>query len=103
MLLGLVEQIMRGAIHRLERRVVLARFLVLDQEHVLAILAPMPRRLPERCVVDERGLDLLVVVALQLAEILEQTVEQDRAALRPEYRARRRRMHHEQIELAAEQ
>ena len=42
----LIQQIVRGAVHRFERRVVLLRLLVEHEEHVLPVFPPMPRDLP---------------------------------------------------------
>ena len=100
-LLRLVQQVVRRTVHRLEREVVLARLVVEHEEHVLAVLAPVPRDLPQPLVEQQRRLDLVVVVALQLAQIIVDRVDDDRAALRPEHGARRELMEHEQVELLA--
>ena len=96
------QQVVRRAIHGLQREVVLACFLVEHQEHVVAVDAPVPRDLPERLVVQQRRHDLFVIVALQFTQVLVDRVDQRRAALRPERRARRVRMEHEEIERLAE-
>ena len=92
----------RRAVHRLERHVVLASLLVEHEEHVLAIDAPVPGDLPEALVVEQGSLDLLVSVALQLAEVRVELVDDRRTALRPERRARREVMEEKQVELLAE-
>ena len=84
MLLGAVQQVVRRAVHRLERRVVLARLLVQDQEHVLAVLAPVSGRLPQHLVEQERGLDLPERLGLPLADEVHQQVVERRAPLGPE-------------------
>ena len=89
-LLRLIQQVVRRAVHGLEREVVLARLVVEHEEHVLAVLAPVPRDLPQPLVVEQRRLDLVEVVALPLANEVVERVEQHRAALRPERRRRAR-------------
>ena len=60
----------------------------------------MPAPLPERLVVHERRLDLLVAVAkAEAAHRVAQRLEQQRPPVRPEDRARRRRMEGEQVQL----
>ena len=87
-LLRLIQQVVRRAVHRLEREVVLARLVVEHEEHVLAVLAPVPRDLPQPLVVQQRRLDLVEVVALPLAnEIVERVVH---ASCRAPSRTRRR-------------
>ena len=90
-LLHLVHQVMRRAVHRLERKVVLAALRVEHQEHVLLVLAPVPAPLPEELVVHERGLDLLVAVAqAHLTHRVTQGMKEQRPAMGPEGRPRRR-------------
>ncbi len=102
MLLGGIEQVVRRAVHRLERGVGVARLLVEHHEHVLAVLAPVSRQLPQHLVEDERRLDLPERARLPLAHVIGQQVVQRRPALGPEGRARRRRMEHEEVELLAD-
>ena len=45
-LLRQVQQVVRRAVHRLEREVVLARLVVEHEEHVLPVLAPVARDAP---------------------------------------------------------
>src|SRR5690606_20328873 len=72
------------------------------EEHVLAVLPPVPRLLPELLRVEERRLDLEEVVALPLAhELLERVVEL-RAARRPERGAGGVREELEEVQLLAE-
>ena len=80
----------------------LARLVVEHEEHVLLVLAPVSRDLPERLVVEERCAEFLVTVALQFAQEIVQLVDHRRAPLGPERRARRERMEHEEIELLAD-
>ncbi len=101
-LLREVEQIVRRAVHRLQREVVLLGLAVENEEHVLAILAPMSRDLPQPLVVHEGRPDLVKIVALPLADEIGDRVVQHRAALGPEHGAGRERVHHEQVELLAE-
>ena len=101
-LLRLIQQVVRRAVHGLEREVVLARLVVEDEEHVLAVFAPVPGDLPQPLVVQQRRSDLLKIVALPLADEIVERVEQHRAALGPEDRAGRELVHHEQVELLAE-
>ncbi len=90
-----------GTVHRLdpERRPVLAR----DQEHVLAERLPVPRRLPQLLVVDQRRLHLDVAPPLVLAppQRLE-LVEDDHPLRMPERRPRRVLVEVEEVELHAE-
>ena len=102
MLVRTVHQVVRRAVHRLERAVVLPGLVVEHEEHVLLVLAPVPGDLPEPLVVEQRRLDLLVPVALQLPHELVQQVVERRAAVGPERRARRERMEHEEVELLAQ-
>ena len=108
-LLHLVEEVVRGAVHRLERErralvdVLLLRLRVEHQEHVLAVLAPVAAPLPEHLVEHERRLDLLVAVAqAEAAHRVRQGVEEQRSAVRPEHRSRCRGMEGEEIQLLAQ-
>ncbi len=94
------DQDVAGAVHRLEGVVVL---LALRREHVLAVLVPVARLLPEVLVEDLRALDLLVaVVTVHLAHVLLHALP-DRPALRvPENRAGGMLVDVEQVEFAAE-
>ena len=80
----------------------LARLVVQHEEHVLLVLAPMPRDFPQRLVVEQRCFDLLIAVALHLAEIAVQRVDHGRATFRPEGGARRERVEEEQVQLLAQ-
>ena len=98
-----VEQVMRGAVHRLEGEVVLPRLLVEHQEHVLPVLAPVPGALPEQLVVEQRRLDFLVArPLLQLADVVVDLPVDRRAPVGPERGARRGGMEHEEVELLAQ-
>src|SRR5215475_756563 len=91
---------MRRTVHRLEAEVVLAGLAVEDQEHVLPVLAPVPALLPERLVVEERGLDLLVAVFTgPAAHPLGEHLVEDRALGAPEGGARGLGEELEQVEL----
>ena len=98
MLVRCEVQIVRRTVHRFERHVVLARFVVQHQKHVLAILAPMSRLLPQRLVIQQRRLDLLERLLLPLAHERFQRVVEHRALGRPEYCTRRHGEQLEQIE-----
>ena len=109
-LLHLIEQVVRRAVHRLERE---RRALVLgqrrirlgieDQEHVLAVLAPVAALLPQHLVVEQRRLDLDVAVGqAHPAHRGLQHREEDRAVRGPEHGARRGGVEREQVELLAE-
>src|SRR3954465_13358004 len=102
MTLRKVEDVVGGAVHRLETHVVLPRLVVEDKEHVLAVLAPVAGLLPEDLVVKEWGLDLLKVLALTFADEVDQRVVEKGPALGPEDRARRNGAHQIEIELAPE-
>ena len=78
----------------------LVGLVVEHEEHVLAVLAPVARDLPQRLVVEQRRLHLVIVVALQLAQVIVDRVDDDRAALGPEHGARRELVEHEEVELA---
>mmetsp|Transcript_37514 Transcript_37514/g.87440 ORF Transcript_37514/g.87440 Transcript_37514/m.87440 type:complete len:538 (+) Transcript_37514:6674-8287(+) len=96
----LEDQDVAGAVHRFERVVALLR---LGHEHVLAILVPVPRLLPQALVQDLRALDLQVaVVAVDAAHVLLHLLP-DRPALGvPEHDARRVLVDVEQVQLLAE-
>ena len=96
----LEDQHVARAVHRLERVLALLR---LGREHVLAVVLPVARLLPQALVEDLRALDLLVAgVAVDVAHVpLDRLPE--RPALRvPEDDARRDLVDVEQVELAAE-
>src|SRR3954464_16091036 len=97
-----IEDVVRRAVHRLWGHVVLARLAIENEEHVLAVLPPVARLLPEELVVEERGLDLLKVLALTLADEVDERVVEKGPALGPEDRARRNGAHQIEIELAPE-
>src|SRR4029079_1354400 len=80
------EKHVAGAIHRLQA---VGPVLLLDQEHVVAVVLPMARDLPELDVVEKRGLDLLVttVGVLALPKRLER-IPDDHPAGMPDRRAR---------------
>ena len=72
-------------------------------EHVLAVLAPVARHLPERLVEEQRRLHLARSrSASSSARIARTAVVEHRALRQPEGRARRLRMEDEQLELLAE-
>src|SRR6185312_14067712 len=98
-----VEYVMRRAVHRLEREVVLARLVVEDEEHVLLVLAPVPRLLPQRLVIQQRRLHFVVAGHAQLAahEVNEAVID-DRSAIGPERSARRDGMELEQVQFLAQ-
>ncbi len=95
-------QVVRGAVHGLERHVVLARLAVEHQEHVLLVLPPVPRLLPQLLVVQQRRLDLLERLALPLADEPLQRVVQRGALGSPEHAAGGHREQLEQLERLAQ-
>src|SRR5438874_1229013 len=99
---GQIQHVVRRAVHRLERHIMLPRLRIEHEEHVFAILAPVTGLLPERFVVEQRRLDLLEEAALPFAHEGDECVVQEGAALRPEHGAGRQMAHHEKIELAPE-
>ena len=93
---------MAGAVHRLDRE---RQVLVLDlgDEHVLAVVLPMARHLPELAVDQERRLDLLIAGASDPAAdiVFQRAIE--RIALRvPEHLADGLFLHVEEVHLAAD-
>ena len=88
------------AVHRLDRH--LFPF-GLDEEHVLAIVLPVARRLPERLVEDERRLQLHVAGGEEhLAHVVREDVVERRPLVQPERRARRPPVEGEQPQLFPE-
>src|SRR5687767_3702534 len=75
------------------------RFLVQHQKHVLAVLAPVTRDLPQAGAVQQRRLDLPKMLLLPLAHEIHQLVEDDCALFRPEHRAGRKLVEHHEVEL----
>jgi hypothetical protein len=69
-----VVQVVRGAVHRLQRHVVLAGLGVQYHEHVLAVLAPVAGLFPERLGVEQRRPDLVEAAPLAPAHELHQRV-----------------------------
>ncbi len=99
-LLALEELRVARAVHGLERHL---RALGLREEHVLAVLAPVPRGPPELRVVELRGLDLLVAPRVpHLAAELHELVEHRGATRQPERGALGDLVEGEQPELRAE-
>ncbi|MPL93326.1 hypothetical protein SDC9_39452 [bioreactor metagenome] len=95
-----------GAVHRLERvdDLFLRAFLVdLDDEHVLAVVRPVPRGLPELAVHHLRRVHLdIAVLALAAAHVVLQRGV-DRPAVRvPEHLTGRLFLHVEEVHLLAE-
>ena len=75
----------------------------LDQEHVLAVVLPVPRGLPERLVVNQRRLDFVVARREQhVAHVRRQQVVDERALAQPQGRAGRVRMEREEAEVLAD-
>jgi hypothetical protein len=96
----LEDQDVAGAVHRLERVVALFR---LGREHVVAVLVPVARLLPEGPVEDLGALDLLVaVVAVDAAHGLLHLLPHRPALRVPEHRAGAVLVEVEQVELAAQ-
>ena len=98
---ALIEDLhVAGAVHRLDGQCLL---LVLDfgEEHVLAILRPVPRTLPQRAVQQHRCLHLLIVAHRDLAPdvVFQRAIE--RVALRvPEHLSHGLFLHVEKVHLA---
>ena len=101
-LLRVVEHVVRRAVHRLERRVVLPRLAVEHEKHVLLVFSPVPRLLPQGLVVHERGLDLEEAAGLPLAHEGHEGVVERGAARCPEGSARGDREEVEEVELLAD-
>ncbi|MNL72067.1 hypothetical protein D3C87_1973180 [compost metagenome] len=81
-----VDQYVAGAVHRLERVFALFRF---GREHVVAVLVPVARLLPQALVQDLRTFDFLVaVVAIHAAHVLLHLLPQRPALGVPEHRTR---------------
>ena len=90
------------AVHRLERHL-LAFVGALDEEHVLAVVLPVARHLPQRLVENDRRLDFLVAGREQdAAHVIGQRVVQRRSLRQPERGARRPRVEDEQLLIAAD-
>ena len=89
------------AVHRLEAHLVAVRRL--DEEHVLAVVRPVPGRLPQRLVVDDRRLHLDVAGGEEhAAHVVGERVVERRALGQPERRARRPVVEREEAELLAD-
>ena len=98
-LLARVEKIMTGAVHRLHPHLFAFR---LDEEHVLAIVRPVPRCFPQGFVVHKRRSDLDVAVRQEhAAHVAGECVVERRAFVQPERRAGRPGMEGEESELAS--
>ncbi|MBL8351535.1 MAG: threonine--tRNA ligase [Burkholderiaceae bacterium] len=96
----LEDQDVAGAVHRLERVVALLR---LRREHVVAVLVPVPRLLPQALVQDLRALDLLVaVVAVHLPHVLLHALPHRPALGVPEDRAGAVLVEVEEVQLTPE-
>ena len=95
-----VELAVAGAVHRLDRD---RPAFGLGDEHVLAVLVPVPGGLPQRAVVELWGLDLGVAAGLaHLAAQLHELVVDARAGRQPERRAWRDLREREQAELGSQ-
>ena len=95
-------EVVRRTVHRLQRHVVFVGLVVEHEEHVLAVLPPVARLLPQLLGVEERRLDLEVRLALPLADELLQRVVQHGAAGGPEGGAGRHREELEKVERATD-
>ena len=95
-----IDEHAAGAVHRLDCIVL---FVDLRGIHILAIVEPMPRGLPELTAEDHRRADLLIAVAaMYLAPIVEQCVAQCHAVRMEEREARPLLMQAEEIQFSAE-
>ncbi len=95
-----VHQIVAGAVHRLEAHLLA---FGLDEEHVLAIVLPVPGRDPEVLVEDDRRLHLGVAGWNQDApHVVAEGVVEHRPLRQPERRTRRPLVEHEQALIAAD-
>ena len=93
------EEVAR-AVHRLHAHRLAFRF---DEEHVLPVVLPVPRALPQRLVVDERRLHLDVAGGEEhVPHVVRERVVERRPLAQPERRAGRPRMEGEQAELPTE-
>ena len=91
---------MGGAVHRLQPH---RPLLDVCEVHVVAVLVPVARLLPELDVVEDRRAHLLVAAAFVLVAPQPGQLVPDRHARRlPERRAGRELGEHEQAELAAQ-
>src|SRR5580692_5165849 len=104
-----VRQKMSGTVHRLDAEgltCVVSSVAIearLDDEHVLAIVFPVPGPFPERLVVDERRLHFHVAGGEEdVAHVVRERVVKRRALVEPERGAWRPRVKREEPELAAE-
>ena len=98
--LGTIDEHAAGAVHRLDCIVL---FVDLRGIHILAIVEPMPRGLPELTAENHRRADLLIpVAAMYLAPIVEQCVAQCHAVRMEEREARPLLVQAEEIQLSAE-
>ena len=98
--LGTIDEHAAGAVHRLDCIVL---FVDLRGIHILAIVEPMPRGLPELTAENHRRADLLIpVVAMYLAPIVEQCVAQCHSVRMEEREARPLLMQAEEIQFSAE-
>ena len=97
-----------GTVHRLERVAALIALapafgIGLDEEHVLAVVVPVARAVPELLVEDPRGLDLDVAALVELRSHLALDQPQQHGPLRqPERHPRGLLAEAEQVELRAE-
>src|SRR6266550_1684242 len=98
-----VDEAVAGTVHRLEAEELLVAGLLLDEEHVLAELLPVPRGLPEALLEDQRRLHLEVAAlgVLSAAQVLEDVPDHHPLRM-PERRARRDLLEMEEVELDAE-
>ena len=91
---------MPRAVHRLEAHLLAVGRL--HEEHVLAVVRPVPGLLPQRLVVDDGRLHLVVAGGEEpSAHVVGQRVVQRGALAQPETRARGERMEGEEPELLA--
>ena len=95
-----IDEHAAGAVHRLDCIVL---FVDLRGIHILAIVEPMPRGLPELTAEDHRRADLLIAVAaMYLAPIVEQCVAQCHSVRMEEREARPLLVQAEEIQFSAE-
>ena len=95
-----IDQKVTGAVHRLETHLLP---LALDEEHVLAIVLPVARCLPQRLVEDDRRLHFDVARRYEdAAHVVGERVPQHRALRQPERRTRGPLVEHEQAEILAD-
>ena len=96
--LGLVNQASTRAVHRLNGKVL---FIYRGGVHILFVVVPVTRGLPKGTREDQWGLNLLITKAsLHLMPVIGQSVAQSHTVWKPEWRARTKVGHHEELHLA---